>query len=162
MLVNVGKRIEREIDHTALPQVALDHVIYIGLRNILMDSHASVTADKVNADGVGRSDDGTDREVREQSEAMVDKKLAALMSGEVRMQSTREGDPVRTEALRMATAQIHATIKKAGKKVADYKSAAIRAKAAERVTPELLALAAERVAQLKSTAAVESLDDLGL
>src|SRR5258708_23709954 len=45
MLVNVGKGIEREIDPDALPLFALNHAIMIGLRNILMDSHASITSE---------------------------------------------------------------------------------------------------------------------
>lgn len=151
MLVNVGKGIEREIDVATLPQAALDHAIYIGLRNVLMDSHASVTTDEYP--------DDTER--KSVAESMVDKKLAALMSGEVRVQSTREGDPVRAEAIRMATAQITAVIKKAGKKVSDYKSADIRAKAVERVTPELLALAKKRVDENRAVD-VGTLADIGL
>lgn len=153
MQVNVGKGIELDIDHTTLPPNALQHAIMIGLRNILMDSHASITSDEYL--------DVTARE--EAARAMVDKKLAALMSGEVRVRSTREGDPIRAEAMRMATAQIHAIIKKGEKKVADYKSSDIRAKAAERITPELLAMAKARVAELRAATPDDtSLTDLGL
>ncbi len=151
--VNVGKSIEVEIDFTAMPQAAIDHCLYIGARNILMDSHASITADEFP--------DGNARQAA--ASAMVQKKLDALMRGEVRVQSTREGDPVRAEALRMATAQITALIKKAGRKVSDYKPADIRAKALERITPELLAQAKARVEQLRATVpADETLESLGL
>jgi len=151
MLVNVGKGIEREIDVAKLPQAALDHAVYIGLRNVLMDSHASITTDEYP----------NTAERTAAAEAMVDKKLAALMSGEVRVQSTREGDPVRAEAIRMATDQIKAIIKKAGKKVADYDAKAIREKAVARVTPELLALARKRVDENRAVD-VGSLADIGL
>lgn len=151
MLVNVGKGIELDIDHTALPANALQHAIMIGLRNILMDSHASITSDEYP--------DATARE--EAARAMVGKKLAALMSGEVRVQSTREGDPVRAEAMRMATAQITAKIRKAGKKVADYEAKAIREAAAKLVTPELLAKAKARVEETR-TIDTGDLADLGL
>lgn len=153
MLVNVGKGIERDIDHTKLPQAALDHAIYIGLRNVLMDAHASITTDEYpNAD-----------ERRAAAEAMVDKKLAALMSGEVRVASTREGDPVRAEAVRMAIGQIEDIIKANGKKVASYDRKVIREKALTRITPELLELARARVEQNKAaTKGVGSLAELGL
>ncbi len=149
--VNVGKSINVEIDFTTMPQAALDHILYIGARNILMDSHASITADEFpNAD-----------QRQEAAGAMVQKKLDALMRGEVRVQSTREGDPIRAEALRMATAIITAKIKKAGKKVADYERAALREAAAKLITPELLAQAKARVAE---TQAIDTGDlaDLGL
>lgn len=153
MLVNVGKGLEFTINHDKLPQAAMDHVVYIGLRNILMDAHASITSDEYPNETARK----------EAASAMVEKKLAALMAGEVRVQSTREGDPVRAEAMRMATAQITALIKKAGKKVADYDAKAIREKAASRITPELLAQAKARVEQLKATIpADETLADLGL
>ncbi len=153
MLVNVGKGIEKTIEPNDLPAAALAHVVMIGLRNVLMDSHASVTTEEYP--------DANER--KSVAEAMVDKKLAALMAGDVRVQSTREGDPVRAEAIRMATAQIRALIHKAGKRVSDYKPADIRAKAVERVTPELLATAKARVEQLKATVpATETLADIGL
>lgn len=148
--VNIGKSIDLDVDFASMPQAAIDHILYIGARNVLMDSHASITKESNPNDLVAAAT------------AMAQKKLDALMRGEVRVQSTREGDPVRAEAIRMATAQITAIIKKAGKKVSDYKPADIRAKAVERVTPELLAMAAERVAQLKTVATPESLADLGL
>ena len=151
MLVNVGKGIEIEVPFESFPANALSHVQYIGARNVLMDCHASVTADEYP--------DAAEREAV--ARAMVEKKLAALMSGEVRVASTREGDPVRAEALRMATDQIKAIIRKAGKKVADYDAKAIREKAIARITPELLATARQRVEENKSVD-VESLADLGL
>lgn len=151
MQVNIGKGLEVEVDFTTMPQAAIDHILYIGARNVLMDSHASVSL-------VTNPND-----LQDVARAMADKKLAALMSGEVRIASTREGDPVRAEALRMAIAQITALIKKAGKKVADYEPKAIREKAVARITPELLAQAKARIDQLKATIpADETLADLGL
>ncbi len=151
MLVNVGKGLEIEVDFGKLPQTAIDHLQYIGARNVLMDCHASVTANEYP--------DATERATV--AKAMVEKKLAALMSGEVRVQSTREGDPVRAEALRMATAAVHAKIKKAGKKPADYKAAAIREAASKLITPELLAQAKARVEQNRAVDTGD-LADLGL
>lgn len=142
MHVNVGKGIELEIDATALPQAAMDHVVMIGLRNVLMDSHASITADEYP--------DPAEREAA--ARAMVDKKLAALMSGEVRVASgrTSSADPVRAEAMNMALVILKGKIRAAGKKVGDYEAKAIREAAAKLITPELLAKAAERVAETKA------------
>lgn len=151
MQVNIGKGLEVEVDFTTMPQAAIDHILYIGARNVLMDSHASVTKET------------NPNDLQDVARAMAEKKLAALMSGEVRVASTREGDPVRAEAIRMATAQITALIKKAGRKVSDYEPKAIREKAVARITPELLAQARARVDQLKATIpADETLADLGL
>ncbi len=153
MQVNVGKGIELEIDHTALPANALSHAIMIGLRNILMDSHASITAEEY-PDATARAD---------AARAMVDKKLSALMSGEVRVSSSRESvDPVRAEAMRMATAMVTAKIRAAGKKVKDYEPAALKAAAQKLVTDDLLAKAAERVAETRAATPATDLADLGL
>lgn len=153
MQVNVGKGIALEIDETALPKAALNHAIMIGLRNILMDSHASITSDEYP--------DAGEREAA--ARAMVDKKLDALMRGEVRVQSTREGDPVRAEALRMATDIIKAALRKAGRKVADVDAKALREKAGEYVAahPDLTVKAKARVEEARAGATVD-LADLGL
>lgn len=150
--VNVGKSIEIEIDFAAMPQAALDHIMYIGARNILMDSHASITADEY-----------PDADARQEAAgAMVQKKLDALMRGEVRVVGTREGDPVRAEALRLATDIVKGKIRKAGKKVVDYEARAIREAAAKLITPELLATAKARVDEARSAGGDTTLDDLGL
>lgn len=149
--INVGKGMSMLVNFGAMPQAAIDHCLYIGARNILMDSHASITADEYPNESARK----------DAAEAMIAKKYEALMRGEVRVQSTREGDPVRAEALRMATDQIKAIIKKAGRKVSDYDGKAIREKALARITPELLATARQRVEENKSVD-VESLADLGL
>lgn len=148
--VNVGKSIEIDIDFTTMPQAAIDHILYIGARNILMDSHASITADEY-----------PDADLRQEAAAaMVQKKLDALMRGEVRVQSTREGDPVRAEAKAMAKAILTAKIKAAGKKVKDYEANAINEAIAKLITPELMAKAKARVDEAKGAAG--DLSDLGL
>ncbi len=154
MLVNVGKSIELDIDHEALPANALNHAIMIGLRNILMDSHASITAEEYP--------DAGEREAA--ARAMVDKKLATLMSGEVRVSTSREGDPVRAEALRSATAVIVAALKKAGtiKKVGDIDAKLLREKAGELIVkkPEFMEKAREAIEARKATTV--DLSDIGL
>ena len=71
-----------------------DHVMRIGLRNILMDSHASVTAKADPANYVARS--------RE----MAEKKLASMYAGIVRVQTVggpkAATDPVSAVIMRLA------------------------------------------------------------
>ena len=152
--VNIGKGIELAVDFANMPQNALDHLLYIGARNGLMDAHAGV-----NAKAHPELDTP---DIIAQSKAISEKKLAALMSGEVRVQSTREGDPVRAEAISMAVAIVKGKIKAAGKKVADYEVSAIRGAALKLVTSELMAKAAARVAEVKATDTGSDLAELGL
>jgi biotin carboxyl carrier protein len=150
--VNIGKNIEMDVDFATMPQAALDHLLYIGARNVLMDSHASITKESNPSD--------TEAAAR----AMAEKKLAALMAGEVRVSTAREGDPVRAEALRSATAVIVAALKKAGtiKKLADIDGKLLREKAGELIAkqPAFMEKARETVDARKS--ATVDLADIGL
>lgn len=139
MLVNIGKGIELDVDTTKLNEAVKAHVEYIGLRNILMDSHAGVTAEK-------------SENVEADSRAMAEKKLAAMYAGEVRSVGTRTGDPVKAEAIRLASDQIKAAARKAGKKVSSIDAAALRAAAVALVekTPAITELARKRVAEAKT------------
>lgn len=110
MDVNIGKDIIITVDTTALPQTALDHVLYIGLRNILMDAHASATLEKhpVRDDMIAAS------------RALAEKKLAALMSGVVRAAPTaRTSDPVMARARKMALKPVNDAWRAKGRKPSD-------------------------------------------
>ena len=126
---------------------ALKHIVYIGLRNILMDSHAGISTDEPD--------------YQAKALAVVEKKLAALMAGEVRVASTREGDPVKAEAIRIASDRIKAALKKAGRKVSDVDPKALRAKAVELVSKDeaIMVIAAQRVAEAKAVAAPDELTE---
>jgi hypothetical protein len=148
--VNIGKGIELDVNFASMPQAALDHLLYIGARNVLMDSHASVTKDEPDFEAKSR--------------AIAEKKLAALMAGEVRVSTSREGDPIRAEALRSATAVIVAALKTQGKikKMADIDAKLLREKAAELVAkrPEYLEKARATIEARK--ASTVDLADIGL
>jgi hypothetical protein len=111
MLVKIGKGIALDCDMSKLglpPESALSdvaaHIVYLGLRNTLMDAHAGITTDQ---EGYVAS-----------SRAVSEKKLAAMYAGEVRATGgTRETDPVRAEAKRLAIKDVMAALKKAGKTV---------------------------------------------
>jgi hypothetical protein len=117
MKVAIGKSIEMDVDITKLglpPEGALSpvatHLVYLGLRNALMDSHAGVSdADKA----------------REAAE----RKLARFYDGEVRATAVREADPVRAEAMRMATKAVEAAYVKKGVKRKDFDRKVITADA---------------------------------
>lgn len=131
MKVQIGKGIELDVDTSKLPTNVMEHVQYIGLRNILMDAHASITTDEAD--------------YQAKAQAASEKKLAAMYAGEVRVAGTREGDPVRAEALRMATAMIKSALKLAGRNPSKVDPKAMRASAEKLVDVALLEKAKARV-----------------
>jgi len=94
MLVAIGKGIELDIDVTRFNTEVHDHIVRTGLRNLLMDAHASVTAKADPDNYVTRS------------RQMAEKKLASLYAGVVRAQSSggpkAPTDPVAMVILRLA------------------------------------------------------------
>jgi hypothetical protein len=145
--VNIGKGIDLVTPaFESFTQEVKDHIVYIGLRNILMDSHAGITEAKA---------DGGD--VQAMSRAVAEKKLAALVAGEVRTTSVREGDPVKKEAMRLALAAVDAAIRGKGKKPTDFKASA-KADKARSVMEKFMAQARKNVEA--ANAAEVNLDDL--
>jgi hypothetical protein len=69
MLVAIGKGIELDVDVTRFNREVHDHIVRTGLRNLLMDAHASATAKADPDNYINRS-----RELAE-------KKLASLYAG---------------------------------------------------------------------------------
>ena len=94
MLVAIGKTIELDVDVTRFNSEVHDHIVRTGLRNLLMDAHASATAKGDPENYINRS-----RELAE-------KKLASLYAGVVRAQSfggpKAPTDPVAMVILRLA------------------------------------------------------------
>jgi hypothetical protein len=111
MKVKLGKGIESDVDVDRLFKntAVRDHVVYIGLRNILMDAHSRHTKDEEG--------------YVENSRAAVERKLEAMYNGEVRSPGgiAREVDPVKVEAQRFATAQVKKHFKQIGRE-ADAKT----------------------------------------
>ena len=94
MLVAIGKGIELDVDVTRFNGEVNDHILRTGLRNLLMDAHASATA-KADPDNYIK-----------RSREMAEKKLASLYAGVVRAQSfggpKAPTDPVAMVILRLA------------------------------------------------------------
>jgi hypothetical protein len=94
MLVAIGKGIELDVDVTRFTSEVHDHIVRTGLRNLLMDAHASATAKADPDNYINRS--------RE----LVEKKLASLYAGVVRAQTIggpkAPTDPVAMVIMRLA------------------------------------------------------------
>jgi hypothetical protein len=94
MLVAIGKSIELDVDVTRFNGEVHDHIVRTGLRNLLMDAHASATA-KADPEGYVKK-----------SRELAEKKLASLYAGVVRAQSLGRlkapTDPVGMVILRLA------------------------------------------------------------
>jgi hypothetical protein len=144
--VAIGKGITLPVDVERLPQDVLDHVVYIGLRNVLMDSHASATAES-----------GKD------ARGMAEKKLASMYAGEVRAAGERTTDKVAQDMAAQAKLAIDTALASRGikkSKVPNYKElVANYVKAHE---SELREKAEARVAAARESADDVSLEDLGL
>jgi hypothetical protein len=107
MQINIGKGIELDTPSFAsFSDEVQDHIIYVGLRNILQDAHASMTTEKANGGDVVAL-----------SREMAERKLAALVRGELRVVGQREGDPVKVEALRLAINGLKKKHREEGKKI---------------------------------------------
>jgi hypothetical protein len=156
MEINVGKGITIDADLNKLGLMADahtvgEHVIRIGLRNILMDSHAGISTDETDYQAKAR--------------AIVEKKLEAMYNGEVRVAGTREGDPVRAEAMRLALAKVDQYLRAKGTKPSKV-DAKVKREAAQKLLakdPSIMELARTRVEQAKSAIADDAdLTELGL
>src|SRR5262245_30792164 len=94
MLVAIGKGIEVDVDVTRFNSKVHDHIVRTGLRNLLMDAHASATA---KADPQGYV---------QKSRELAEKKLTSLYAGVVRAQSfggpKAPTDPVSMVIMRLA------------------------------------------------------------
>jgi len=114
MLVAIGKGLEITVPaFTDFTPEVQNHIFYIGMRNLLQDAHASITPEKANG-----------QDVQALSREAAERKLAALVRGELRVVGARETDPVKAEALRIITGAIKK--KYQGQKVEEKE---IRAKA---------------------------------
>jgi hypothetical protein len=115
-----------DVDINEFPDNARDHIFYIGLRNLLMDAHASVTKEAIKGEEDKKhwSGEQVTAEVKKQSLATAEKKLEALKKGEIRVQGTRTSslDPVGVEMRRIAIRLVSKELQKAGKKLNTIKS----------------------------------------
>ena len=104
MLVAIGKGIEFDVDVSRFNGEVHDHILRTGLRNLLMDAHASATA-KADPDNYIK-----------RSRELAEKKLASMYAGIVRVANVGgpkpPTDPISQVILRLARKAVqkdHAT-----------------------------------------------------
>jgi hypothetical protein len=92
MLVAIGKGIELDVDVTRFNGEVHDHLVRTGLRNLLMDAHASATA-KADPDNYIK-----------RSRELAEKELGSLYAGVVRAQTIGgpTSDPISQVIMRLA------------------------------------------------------------
>lgn len=110
--INLGEAGSLAVDIAELAKhdAVVQYVFNYGLKQMLNDVHASVTK-KVQADDTKR---------QAAKLALVNKKLASLLAGNVAQERIGGGDPVAREMLAMAKADVKAGIAKLGKKLKDF------------------------------------------
>jgi len=64
MLIPVGKGIELDVDVSKFNAEVRDYIIKTGLRNLLMDAHASATKDKYPEDYAAKSRELAERKLQ--------------------------------------------------------------------------------------------------
>lgn len=129
------------IDEDAAARV-IQYVWEYGVRQILNDAAASA---KTEGEAFG----------------LVQKRFENLLSGTIRASGGRESDPVRAEAIRIASDKVKSALKKAGYKLADIDAKLIRARALELISkdPAITQLAKENV-EAKAALSVDVSDIL--
>lgn len=92
-----------EVALAKMPENSLQHIFAYGLRQILNDAMASA-------------------KTVPEAEGMAQKRLDNLLAGTLRAAGTREGDPVRREARKIATDLVTAKVRAKGHKPADVEN----------------------------------------
>ena len=145
--VDIGKQLAFDLDNQQVMDLighknVHDHILYIGLRNILMDSHASCKRETYGDDEVTW---------RNNSKALAEKKLAAMLAGEIRSNSSGPRvsslSPIDAECRRLARVAVIAVAKAKGIMDKEKIAAAIAKYAAK---PETIATATANVAAAKA------------
>ena len=133
-----------EVDFDALPETSKAFVIDYGLKQLLNDSVASKDDKLEIAD-------------------TVDRKLAALVDGSVRISSTgRASNPLAKAAMDYAREVVRASIRAGGKQVKQYTSAQISEAASKIIDRKDIQTEAARRVKMHDKDAAVSLGDLGL
>lgn len=111
--IGIGTAGQIEVDESKFNDQVKAYIFNYGLKQILNDVHASVTA-KVEADESKRN---------AQKLAMSHKKLDSLYAGEVAVPRAAGGSAVDREMTKMAEATLKAKLAALGKKVKDFDKA---------------------------------------
>jgi hypothetical protein len=167
MNIKIGKGITLDLDPTQLPENSLNHVVYIGLRNILMDSHAGVTSKSVANGSDEMSDADQAKLVIEKSREAAERKWAAMLAGDIRVLNERQPrvtDPVEELANTIARREVVNAIRAAGRKAKEFDTAWFAKAIAtfRQEDPSFEHEARRIITQRSKNAKVIDLDKLGL
>ena len=136
------------VDVAALPQVAIDHLVKIGLGNVLRDCHASLTH-KSGATVTDKFNAATD-------------KLAALMAGNVRTNTGgRTTDELAREVREIIVEMVQKRAVADGRKKSSVTPEEVKAALDAHGANEKIVAAAQKRLDAKRAASVD-LEDLGL
>lgn len=142
MEISIGKaNTQLAVDFDSLKDHVKDYVIRYGLTQILNDAHSSVTATE--------EPDATKR--GEQALTLAEKKLQAMVNGEVRAFGGRTGDPVQAEANKLARNAILKALKAQGRKAKEVEPEAMRTAIAKYLAgnPKVLEIAKSNIEAAK-------------
>ena len=130
MEISIGKGLKIEVDRAKFTKEVDDHIWVFGIRQMLADAHASMGKDE---------DDYVNK-----SRVLAERKLAALYSGELRVNGERGPrlDPVEGEARRIALGQVQAQIRAGLCKV----EGVVNRKVSSYTTTQILGLVTARIA----------------
>lgn len=155
VMIKLGSFGELGVDTAAFNEQVREYIFNYGLKQMLNDAHASVTA-KTNP-----------KDLAEAKIALARKKLDSLLAGNVAQSRGGGSDPVQKELVAMATKHVKDVLKRAGKKWADYGTEVqetLLAKALEKNMDTWRPLAERIVSDRKlgASAAMEDVDILDL
>jgi CRISPR/Cas system CMR-associated protein Cmr5 small subunit len=124
LTINIAKAAKSlSVDFAALPENSQQYIIEYGLRQTLNDATASLK----------KEDYANEAAFNEAALGVAQKKLDGILSGELRQQAGRIGDPVEAEFMRLAVVAVSNVIVKKGKKLSDYTMKQLRERAAEAI-----------------------------
>ncbi len=129
MEISIGKGIKIEVDRGKFSHEVNEHIWAFGIRQMLADAHAAMTKDE---------DDYVNK-----SKVLAERKLAALYSGELRVNGERSPrlDPVEGEARRIALGQVQSQIRAGLCKI----EGVVNRKVSSYTTAQILELVAARL-----------------
>lgn len=125
------------VDTGEMPEAAIEYATRYGFIQCVAD--AASGAEKIAKE--------TGVPVADVTRELMERKVDALLRGDIRVGSARTGDPVKAEAVRIATEKVKTAVRAKGHKVSEYNSKWYREKALEFIAkrPEITEQARKNV-----------------
>ena len=136
MLVAIGKGIELDVDVTRFNSEVHDHIVRTGLRNLLMDAHASATAKAYPEDYIKRSQEMAEKKLTSLAQALGGPKASTDPVAAVILRLARKAILSRPEVAAAEKADRLATINRLAGEYAQAHDAQLRPRAEKNVELE--------------------------